>query len=811
LEKRAERIINQKIMEELQDAIEDAQYVNAIATQEDGPRPVLPWEKPTEEQLEEWEVKNSHFDDFEWTIRSSAIAFFLFSSFIKTSKADYVRINFCEEVARFRKLRAKPKRDKADQILLDFLATPPPKPPPSEPALPEVAAEAAAAANVTAAPANQAKMRKSNTVELQASSASMNVSPSEPLPSALSAKPPRTEIDEYDLERTVPAWNVSVEEANKILELNMDWPECKESYVGLKGPLRKEIFQRVEEMREVDRIAQRGGSMDGTHINLMQMNRPMPSMSQSLRKAKRTTGDSLGEGKDDKSTSKTSREMSGESALSDRDDTEFASEELNFAAETAAAVSNSNSSDNAKKSPDPNNEATQTTDKKNMASSMHEMHSLRNLTKRLRESNNSTRDLLDDTIFDSAERAVMESLRREYWADFQQSPEFIKLKHFLWYQDRPVVPDDFFVMRVLGRGGFGLVTACKKGTSGKLYAMKVMNKRRIKMRRAEQLTLNERQALAAVESSFVVNLKYSFHSKDDVYLILDLMTGGDLGYHLHQKGRFPKRECQYYAARIMLGLQALHDKRYVYRDLKPENCLLADDGRVKISDLGLATKITPTLHGAAGTRGYWAPEMLRRDKKGRRMPYGHTVDWFSFGCCVAEFISGTNPFRSEVALNFGLERGMQTRERAIDLATREMEPEFSPEIFEPDAADLCRRLLDKNELTRLGSTGCEEIMAHPWFKNVNWESIISDRKRPPFVPAKDVNAASQSEIGTFAEDKAYQETVIEESDEEVYKHWDWTNPRAFAAEVIEFLIYERETGEPLVPITQHGTCCCDIL
>ena len=60
-------------MEELQDAIEDAQYVNAIATQEDGPRPVLPWEKPTEEQLQEWEVKNSHFDDFEWAIRSTSL------------------------------------------------------------------------------------------------------------------------------------------------------------------------------------------------------------------------------------------------------------------------------------------------------------------------------------------------------------------------------------------------------------------------------------------------------------------------------------------------------------------------------------------------------------------------------------------------------------------------------------------------------------------------------------------------------------------------------------------------------------------
>jgi beta-adrenergic-receptor kinase len=330
------------------------------------------------------------------------------------------------------------------------------------------------------------------------------------------------------------------------------------------------------------------------------------------------------------------------------------------------------------------------------------------------------------------------------------------------------------------------------------------------MKRSEALALNERNALAAVESKFVINLKYSFHSNDDVYFLLDLMTGGDLGYHLHQRGRFPKRECLYYAARIMHGLQALHDQGYVFRDLKPENCLLAEDGRVKITDLGLATKISPNLNGAAGTRGYWAPEMLRRDSNGKRMPYDHGVDWFSFGCCVAEFISGSNPFRSEAAIKFGKEKGKPTKEKMIDFATLEMNPEFPPERFESDAADLCRRLLDKNPSTRLGHNGCGEIMEHPWFKSLNWESIISDRKKPPFVPSRDVNAASQSQIGNFAEDNVYQETLLTVVDEEIYKDWDWTNPRAFAAEVIEFWIYERVTGEPLVPVTQNTGCCCTI-
>jgi beta-adrenergic-receptor kinase len=151
------------------------------------------------------------------------------------------------------------------------------------------------------------------------------------------------------------------------------------------------------------------------------------------------------------------------------------------------------------------------------------------------------------------------------------------------------------------------------------------------------------------------------------------------------------------------------------------------------------------------------------------------------------------------------------QERAIDYATLEMHPEFPELLFEKDAADLCRGLLDKNENTRLGAHGCEEIMAHPWFSNLNWEYIISDKKRPPYVPPKDVNAAPQSEIGTFSEDKKYQECVIDENDEKIYVGWEWTNPHAYAAEVIEFLIYERVTGEPLLPIAQNTTCCCLIM
>mmetsp|Transcript_7372 Transcript_7372/g.20457 ORF Transcript_7372/g.20457 Transcript_7372/m.20457 type:complete len:731 (-) Transcript_7372:1517-3709(-) len=729
-------------MEELQDAIEDAQYVNAISNVDDGPRPVLPWEIPTEEQLAEWKDavvnnakkkasskrKSSGAPDpfgFDWTLEQ-ALGFFLFSSYLKETCRDYVQINFVEEVLRFKQARGGARRDSVRRIVKNYLL-------PLADKSGTAAAAAGEAASEQSPPGEPSTTAAAATGDEGGDAAA--AAPAAPAPQL----PEKTEIDEYDLARPLPKEEVVTKEE---MEASTD-STCSRCCVGLTGPILDEILENSTV--PVDKPAATPAKAPA----------PAPAP------APASTSDA-------------------ENDAANTDDAAAATTAATAAGTTAAAA-------NGPASAPPTIDPT--------------------VKRRVSETKIQR---LPDNFFDKAEAVVLASIKAKYWDSFDGSEEHAKLMNFLWFQDRKVIEEDFFVMRVLGRGGFGLVNACKKGTSGKLYAMKVMNKKRIKIKKSEQLILNERRALSKVDSPFIVNLKYCFHSKDDVFLVLDLMTGGDLSFHLQQRGRFPKKEALYYAARIMLGLQALHDHNYVYRDLKPENCLLAEDGRVKLTDLGLATEVYPKLHGAAGTRGYWAPEMLRRDKRGKRMPYGTSVDWFSFGCCVAEFISGTNPFRSEMALNFGLERGKKKKEEAIDCATLEMDPVFDPKKFDEDAADLCRKLLDKDEKKRLGVKGCKDIMDHPWFKDLNWESIITDRKKPPYVPPKDVNAASQSEIGTFAEDKTFQETVLEDKDEDHYKDWDWTNPRAFAAEVIEFLIYERETGQPLLPMTGGGSCCCAI-
>jgi serine/threonine protein kinase len=146
------------------------------------------------------------------------------------------------------------------------------------------------------------------------------------------------------------------------------------------------------------------------------------------------------------------------------------------------------------------------------------------------------------------------------------------------------------------------------------------------------------------------------------------------------------------------------------------------------------------------------------------------------------------------------------QEKALDYSTLYMTPPFESKKYTEESIDLCKRLLDKNPDTRLGSKGCEEIMKHPWFKEVNWGDIISDKQEPPFVPSRDINAASQSEIGTFLEDKNLGK--LKDADQEEYKDWDHKRKNAFANEVIDMLIYEKETGVPLVPVS--AKCCCTV-
>ncbi|CAE7707061.1 Gprk1, partial [Symbiodinium microadriaticum] len=183
-------------------------------------------------------------------------------------------------------------------------------------------------------------------------------------------------------------------------------------------------------------------------------------------------------------------------------------------------------------------------------------------------------DVTSSALFDKLDASIFSRLKNTHRQGFTHSQYYDRYIYTMIRCEKPVTYDDFVYFRTLGRGGFGLVNGCKKTESGQLYAIKQMDRKRIKKKNAANLCINERKILEKVSSPFIVCMQYAFTTPSELYIILDLMVGGDLAFHLHQKGFFTAQEVQYYTARTVLGIKALHDIGVVYRDLKPENILM---------------------------------------------------------------------------------------------------------------------------------------------------------------------------------------------------------------------------------------------
>ncbi|XP_016423140.1 G protein-coupled receptor kinase 5-like [Sinocyclocheilus rhinocerous] len=292
-------------------------------------------------------------------------------------------------------------------------------------------------------------------------------------------------------------------------------------------------------------------------------------------------------------------------------------------------------------------------------------------------------------------RALHEYLSGAPFAEYQKSMYFDRFLQWKMVERRPITRDIFREYRVLGKGGFGEVCAYQSRASGKMYACKKLEKKRIKKQRGEAMALNEKQILERVNSRFVVSLAYAYETKEDLCLVLTLMNGGDLRFHIYNMGTegLNKERVEFYAAEILCGLSHLHKKSIVYRDLKPENILLDDN----------------------------APEVITN------IYYSVSVDWWGLGCLIYEMTDGNPPFRRH-------------KER---LPRQEMERRVLEMIenygkkFDEDTKCICKSLLAKNPKERLGckyGRGSEVIKGHVFFKDINFTRLEAGMMPPPFVP-----------------------------------------------------------------------------
>ncbi|XP_055988783.1 G protein-coupled receptor kinase 4 isoform X4 [Sorex fumeus] len=327
-------------------------------------------------------------------------------------------------------------------------------------------------------------------------------------------------------------------------------------------------------------------------------------------------------------------------------------------------------------------------------------------------------------VFEECARSVHNYLSGEPFKEYQESAYFYRFLQWKWLERRPITKKTFRYYRILGKGGFGEVCACQVRATGKLYACKKLEKKRIKQRNGEAMALNEKRLLEKVHSRFVVSLAYTYETKAFLCLVLTIMNGGDLKFHIHNLGKpgFEEERAVFYAAELCCGLEDLQRERIVYRDLKPENILLDDRGHIRISDLGLAIEIPEgsMVRGRAGTVGYMAPEVLSNEK------YTFSPDWWGLGCVIYEMIQGHSPFRK-------FKEKVQREE--VDQRVKNDTEEYSKK-FSENAKSICRMLLTKNPKNRLGcqGKGAAEVKEHPIFKNINFKRLEAHMLEPPFCP-----------------------------------------------------------------------------
>ena len=249
-----------------------------------------------------------------------------------------------------------------------------------------------------------------------------------------------------------------------------------------------------------------------------------------------------------------------------------------------------------------------------------------------------------------------------------------------------------------------------------------MCKKKIIDKKSEALIMYERDLLVRMNHPFISSLKFAFQDEDKLYLVMDLLTGGDLRYHLYKNKCFNEIQTKFFIACVILALEYLHKNKIIHHDVKPENLILNTKGYVKLSDFGIARIYRENnSEDISGSPGYIAPEILNEEN------HSYTSDYFSLGVVTYEFMKGERPFAGKTRR----EIREKIMKRDFVLTKKDLPPGWSI-----DSADFINKLLKKEQNLRLGSRGIDEIKSHSWLKYFNWKDLYLEKMTPPFVPSE---------------------------------------------------------------------------
>ncbi|ODV60217.1 putative protein kinase YPK3, partial [Ascoidea rubescens DSM 1968] len=286
-----------------------------------------------------------------------------------------------------------------------------------------------------------------------------------------------------------------------------------------------------------------------------------------------------------------------------------------------------------------------------------------------------------------------------------------------------VTVSDFDQITVLGQGAYGKVILVRDLKTDKLFAQKQLKKASILIDRSKNLstlnrTFSEKDILSKINHHFIVKLFYTLQDNNNLYFILQYVPGGEIFMQLSLSNIFNEKIAAFYIAEITIALLHLHKIGIVYRDLKPENCLLDSNGHIILTDFGLS-KFSDNCNSIIGTPEYMAPEILKGET------YSYPVDWWSLGTILFDMLTGKPPFTG-------------SNNKVIVKKILEKKPKM-PFYLSSYAKDMLNKLLNKNPEKRWNiDDDVEKFKLHRFFRDIDWKTLSNESKyteiEAPIIP-----------------------------------------------------------------------------
>jgi cGMP-dependent protein kinase len=276
--------------------------------------------------------------------------------------------------------------------------------------------------------------------------------------------------------------------------------------------------------------------------------------------------------------------------------------------------------------------------------------------------------------------------------------------------------EDLILMGTLGRGSFGHVQLAKDRKSGKTFALKEVRKAQIVHLGQQEHIMSEKKVMASLNHPFLINLRQTFKDEESLFFLLELCLGGELFTVLRARTAFDEKTARFYAGCVILAFEHMHDHDIIYRDLKPENLMVNDDGYLKVTDFGFAKVVPDRTWTLCGTPDYLAPEVVSGQG------HGKGVDWWTLGILIYEMLASYPPFYDDDP--------MRTYSKIMYGSVN------YPKHFSKEAVNLIQKLLHPKATKRLGvlKGGATLIKEHPWFRGFDWDALYNRKLKAPIIP-----------------------------------------------------------------------------